>query len=88
MPVSEFLLACTSPMERDMSPAPDRWLSVDEIAKYLGVSKDTVYAWVAKKDMPGHRIGRLWKFKTDDVDDWVRERGATQKPAADPKGRR
>ena len=25
----------------------DRWLSVDEIADYLGVAKDTIYTWVA-----------------------------------------
>ena len=24
----------------------DRWLSVDEIADYLGVAKDTIYTWV------------------------------------------
>lgn len=42
----------------------DRWLSVEEIAEYLGVSKDTVYAWISKRNMPAHRIGRLWKFKT------------------------
>ena len=49
----------------------DRWVSVEEIAAYLGVSKDTVYGWIAKKDMPAHKVGRLWKFKTDEVDDWV-----------------
>ncbi len=27
----------------------DRWLSVDEMADYLGVSKDTVYTWVTSK---------------------------------------
>lgn len=42
-----------------------RWLSVEEIAEYLGVSKDTVYAWISKRNMPAHRIGRFWKFKTD-----------------------
>ena len=50
----------------------DRWVSVEEIAKYLGVSKDTVYGWIATKDLPAHKVGRLWKFKTDEVDDWVR----------------
>lgn len=50
----------------------DRWLSVEEIGTYLGVSKDTVYAWRSKKGLPAHRIGRLWKFKTDEVDEWVR----------------
>jgi excisionase family DNA binding protein len=54
----------------------DRWLSVDEIAEYLGVSKDTVYTWVTAKGMPGFKVGRFWKFKRDDVDGWVRAGGA------------
>jgi len=54
----------------------DRWLSVDEIADYLGVVKDTIYTWVTSKGMPGHKVGRFWKFKKEDVDAWVREGGA------------
>lgn len=49
----------------------DRWLSVDEIAEYLGVSRDTVYAWISQREMPAHRIGRFWKFKRPEVDAWV-----------------
>lgn len=56
----------------------DRWLSVEEIAEYLGVSKDTVYAWISKRNMPAHRIGRLWKFKSAEVDEWVRSGGAAE----------
>jgi excisionase family DNA binding protein len=58
----------------------DRWLSVDEIADYLGVSKDTVYEWVGSKDMPGHKVGRFWKFKRGDVDNWIRAGGAASSP--------
>ena len=54
----------------------DRWQSVDEIAEYLGVSKDTVYSWVTTKGMPGHKVGRFWKFKRADVDEWIRAGGA------------
>ncbi|MCE0743984.1 helix-turn-helix domain-containing protein [Acetobacter sicerae] len=50
----------------------DRWMSVEEIASHLGVSKDTIYGWIAKREMPGHKVGRLWKFKSDEVDSWVR----------------
>src|SRR5690606_17652670 len=39
----------------------DRWLSVDEIALYLGVKRDTVYKWIDRKQMPAHKVGRLWK---------------------------
>ena len=54
----------------------DRWLSVDELSEFLGVSKDSVYTWVTLKGMPGHRVGRFWKFKSKDVDAWVRAGGA------------
>lgn len=57
----------------------DRWLSVDEIGTYLGVSRDTVYAWISSRKLPAHRVGRLWKFKRDEVDAWVREGGAARK---------
>lgn len=50
----------------------DRWLSVEEMATYLGVSKDTIYGWITKREMPAHKVGRLWKFKTEEVDIWVR----------------
>lgn len=69
-----------------MPVTDDRWLSVGEIAEYLGVSKDTVYTWITSKGFPGHQIGRLWKFKRSEVDKWVREggTGSGAKPSAKP----
>jgi excisionase family DNA binding protein len=51
----------------------DRWLSVDEIAAYLGIKRDTIYKWIADKQMPAYKVGRLWKFRKEEVDDWVRQ---------------
>ena len=56
----------------------DRWLSVDEIAAYLGIKRDMVYKWIAKKRMPAHRMGHLWKFRREEVDKWVRSGGADE----------
>lgn len=53
----------------------ERWLSVDEIATHLGVSRDTVYKWISRKGLPGHKVGKLWKFSTSEVDEWVRSTG-------------
>ena len=50
----------------------DRWLSMDEIGEYLGVKRDTISKWIKEKNMPAAKIGRLWKFKKDEVDQWVR----------------
>lgn len=48
-------------------------MSADEIAAHLGVTKDSIYTWIAKRGMPAHRVGRLWKFQVSEVDAWVRE---------------
>ena len=48
------------------------WVSLEDIAKHLGVAKDSVYRWIEKKGLPAHRMGRLWKFKISEVDEWVR----------------
>ena len=50
----------------------ERWVSIDEISEHLGVKKDTIYKWVAKKKMPAHKVGRLLKFQIKEVDKWVR----------------
>ncbi len=55
----------------------DRWLSVEEISTYLGVKRDTVYNWISERSMPASKVGRLWKFKKDEVDTWVRKGGAS-----------
>ena len=50
----------------------ERWLSVEEIAAHLGVSRETIYRWLEKRKIPAHRIGKLWKFQASEVDQWVR----------------
>ena len=57
------------------------WVSVEDVAKHLGVAKDSVYRWIESRSLPAHRIGRLWKFKLSEVDEWVRTEGAADEPA-------
>ena len=52
------------------------WVSVEDVAKHLGVAKDSVYRWIERKGLPAHRMGRLWKFKLSQVDEWVQAGGA------------
>jgi excisionase family DNA binding protein len=47
------------------------WVSLDDVAKHLGVAKDSVYRWIDGRGMPAHKIGRLWKFRLSEVDRWV-----------------
>lgn len=56
------------------------WFSVEEIARHLGVSKETIYRWLERKNMPAHRMGKLWKFKPNEVDQWIKSGGAGDDP--------
>lgn len=49
----------------------ERWFSLDEISKHLGVSKDTIRGWIKKEAIPYYRVGRQYKFKLTEVDAWV-----------------
>ena len=53
-----------------------RWISLKEACKYLGVTRQTVLNWIEKKGLPSAKVGKLWKFKTDEIDEWVRSGGA------------
>ena len=50
----------------------DNYISIDEAAKYLGIKTVTLRNWIKKKpDLPAHRIGKLWKFKRSELDEWI-----------------
>jgi DNA binding domain, excisionase family len=51
---------------------PEKWSGIEEVAVYLDVTKDTIRNWIKKTDIPAHKIGRQWKFKLSEIDEWVR----------------
>lgn len=56
----------------------ESWSSVEEIAAHLRVSKETIYRWLEKNKIPAHRVGKQWRFKTSEVDEWVRSGNASE----------
>jgi len=62
----------------------ERWPSFEEITEHLGLARDTIYRWIEQKGLPAHRLGKLWKFKVSEVDDWVRSGGAGEAQSGAP----
>lgn len=55
-----------------MAIVTDKWISLEEAAIYLDVKPRTLRAWLQKKiNIPAHKVGRQWKFKKAELDEWV-----------------
>lgn len=46
-----------------------RFMSVKELAAYLGVSVHTVYSWISTRRVPHYKVGRLPKFDRREIDE-------------------
>lgn len=54
----------------------ENWVTMKEVQTYLGVRRETITGWISRRGLPAYKVGRLWKFKLSEVDDWVRSSGA------------
>lgn len=61
----------------------DRLLSADEVASFLGVKRDTVYKLIDRNGLPAVKVGRLWKFRQQQVDEWVNSQPGRKKHSHD-----
>ncbi|MGH8874590.1 MAG: helix-turn-helix domain-containing protein [Acidimicrobiia bacterium] len=57
-------------------PIPKDWLSVAEIAEYMGVSPFVVTGVLRSGELPGVKFGREWRVARGDFERWInRHRG-------------
>lgn len=49
----------------------EKWVSLEEIAKHMGLSKDTIRNYIKKGQIPYYRIGKQYKFKISEIDTWI-----------------
>jgi len=52
------------------------WLDLDGLEDYLKIPKSTLYLLAQQGRLPGHKIGRAWRFDQDEVDEWIKSGGS------------
>ena len=67
--------------------AEERWVGVGGVAAHLGVAKDSVYRWIDERGLPAHRVGRLFRFKLSEIDEWVRQDNEREKTPSSVQSR-
>jgi len=51
----------------------ERLLTLDEVAEFLHINPMTVYAWVKDGKIPAFKIGKVWRFKKTEIDEWLKK---------------
>jgi excisionase family DNA binding protein len=46
-------------------------LNVKQVAKYLQLKESTIYSWAQDGKIPAIKIGRTWRFRRSDLDEWL-----------------
>ena len=47
------------------------WLTIDEAAQYLKISKETLYKMAQKEQIPASKLGSQWRFNQRLIDEWL-----------------
>ena len=51
----------------------DTLITLDEVATYLRLSKDTVYRMAQSGKIPASKVGTQWRFRRSDVEAWLEQ---------------
>ena len=51
-------------------------LTIKEVAIYLKLAEKTAYRLAAEGKLPGFKVGGSWRFKKDDLQQWIEQQKA------------
>lgn len=57
------------------------WITLEELAQYLKKPKSSLYKLLRQRQLPGHKVGRTWRFDQDEIDAWIKAGGSPKSQA-------
>ncbi len=49
-------------------------VTAKDLSRYLKISESTIYKLASRSELPGFKIGDLWRFDIDEVNDFIKNR--------------
>ena len=53
-----------------------RWMTLQEVAEYLQLSKDMIYRLAQSGRIPAAKVGSRWRFRRERIDHWMEDMAA------------
>ncbi len=51
-------------------------MTISDLAVYLQMSQSSLYKLVQRGSVPGHKVGRHWRFHKVSIDSWLQKSSA------------
>jgi PTS system nitrogen regulatory IIA component len=55
-------------------------MDIKQVAAYLQINEATAYSWAQKGKLPGIKLGRMWRFRREDIETWLDQNMHGPKP--------
>jgi excisionase family DNA binding protein len=53
--------------------ADEKLLTPEQVADRLQVTVQTIYTWIRSGYLPSIKVGRLWRIRPDDLEDFIKQ---------------
>jgi PTS system nitrogen regulatory IIA component len=50
----------------------DKWLTIDELASYIKISRTKLYGMDQRGEIPASKIASQWRFDPEEIDLWMK----------------
>ena len=50
----------------------DKWLTIEDLAAYLKLSRTKLYGMAQRGELPASKIGNQWRFDREEIDSWMK----------------
>lgn len=64
----------------------EEYLTPEEVAEILKVSNKAILDWLRSGNIPGTKVGRLWRIPKADLETWLESNTQRPRPAAEVVG--
>jgi excisionase family DNA binding protein len=63
-----------------MPSSEEALMDIKQVAAYLQINEATAYNWAQSGKLPGIKIGRIWRFRPEDIEAWLDQNMSGAKP--------
>lgn len=65
-----------------MNSAEKEIMTTQEVAEYLRLNEATIYKLAQSGEIPAVKVGGIWRFRRDLIDEWFRQQAGVLKALA------